>query len=765
MTPLARPGGYRLVALTEADFQQMLADVDKLVADYDWQTWDSPYSLDDFKDYQLTLEREAWLHFPDPAAEWSTLAWDIARREILRGREQTQPAEYRFESLLQAALNTRQTTPDQMGEWLEGRGFTLTSLLPADNLKGDGQPGWVFQINISGDPWNPDGVFALVALANGGYHLTQVYPWMSLYHGWLRFEIVESTAIGRPGILLMDHIFGVGFATWEHSHLYLVAWQDSVQRFVNLAQNIPVLEMDEFIHVITNLDPPNWEVGPWDEQGTQTITATVEFYTSSGCPPPAYQTVYRWDGRQYQWAGEGFTDVDPAASRLCQVMWALYTGRADPQTIAILNAALEDGAGNYDQFWGPAGRDYLRLQLGFLYALSGQRQAALQELQAVQDQPEHPEFHMASDLARIFLRAYPSDEAFQACDEVVNYLNEALSAQATFGSVSGNLLHDSIIGLWGIDDPRWVWDGTSVCNVDAALQQSLQAANPQNTNQLVEWLNGSRIGWGPLARADLDGNGVEDWLAILQRVPGWADRWGVWVFLRDGQNIRTIPVTYIGNNPSSTTFQLLNPDPQGNPASFLYTGSDAQVFEIRPASADLPFVSDLPAKPVSLINGWLLDRVDDFEISEDDQTLSLYDQTYTGFYRPNDTMQAVLHWEGYAESYVVIERLPSPQEQVIRAAEQAILMNDQPVEAILPLQELLRGEIFEEVTEWSSDEGYNIGPPFRRTYIQYLLGLAYELSGDEANAVQTYWQLWHDYPDSPYAILAGRKLLLLQSGG
>lgn len=40
----------------------------------------------------------------------------------------------------------------------------------------------------------------------------------------------------------------------------------------------------------------------------------------------------------------------------------------------------------------------------------------------------------------------------------------------------------------------------------------------------------------------------------------------------------------------------------------------------------------------------------------------------------------------------------------------------------------------------------------------YLQGLAYELSGDEANAIATYLQLWQDYPDHPYTLIIRAKL-------
>ena len=54
-----------------------------------------------------------------------------------------------------------------------------------------------------------------------------------------------------------------------------------------------------------------------------------------------------------------------------------------------------------------------------------------------------------------------------------------------------------------------------------------------------------------------------------------------------------------------------------------------------------------------------------------------------------------------------------------------------------------------------SKKGYQ---PEMQPYYTYLLALAYELTGDEVSAVQTYWQLRHDYPGSPYALMARAKL-------
>jgi len=40
----------------------------------------------------------------------------------------------------------------------------------------------------------------------------------------------------------------------------------------------------------------------------------------------------------------------------------------------------------------------------------------------------------------------------------------------------------------------------------------------------------------------------------------------------------------------------------------------------------------------------------------------------------------------------------------------------------------------------------------------YLCGLSYELAGDKQSAAQVYWQLWHDFPESQYALIAKYKL-------
>jgi hypothetical protein len=49
-----------------------------------------------------------------------------------------------------------------------------------------------------------------------------------------------------------------------------------------------------------------------------------------------------------------------------------------------------------------------------------------------------------------------------------------------------------------------------------------------------------------------------------------------------------------------------------------------------------------------------------------------------------------------------------------------------------------------------------------RTHLRFLLALTYELSGNENTAVDLYWQLWNEFPDSPYTLVIRHKLELIE---
>ncbi len=96
---------------------------------------------------------------------------------------------------------------------------------------------------------------------------------------------------------------------------------------------------------------------------------------------------------------------------------------------------------------------------------------------------------------------------------------------------------------------------------------------------------------------------------------------------------------------------------------------------------------------------------------------------------------------------------PSPemvQQQAIQAIEKTVFVDGDSRQGSQLIEQLLAAGVIED----SNPYGIETVKP----YLRYLLGLAYELSGDERNAVDNYWRLQKDYPDSLYSRVAQQKM-------
>ncbi|MEM7334356.1 MAG: hypothetical protein AAF490_19895, partial [Chloroflexota bacterium] len=112
-------------------------------------------------------------------------------------------------------------------------------------------------------------------------------------------------------------------------------------------------------------------------------------------------------------------------------------------------------------------------------------------------------------------------------------------------------------------------------------------------------------------------------------------------------------------------------------------------------------------------------------------------------------------WDELTAEFTVISRsapnsLGIPFREALDMAEM-LLLDEGDFTAVIPNLTLIADE-YEPDTE-HENTWRNLLPK-----TLYLLGLAHELAGNEAEAVRAYWQLWHDYPISPYALMASAKL-------
>lgn len=81
------------------------------------------------------------------------------------------------------------------------------------------------------------------------------------------------------------------------------------------------------------------------------------------------------------------------------------------------------------------------------------------------------------------------------------------------------------------------------------------------------------------------------------------------------------------------------------------------------------------------------------------------------------------------------------------------------------LDEQFADELIEALKDWPDvddrceDDTSPLGHRCQNVYLsQYVTGLAYELTGREEQAVQIYYDLWQNYPNTPFAMMAQAKL-------
>lgn len=695
------------------------------------------------EDKSLTLGREFLLKF-SASANRLAVEWRMVNR-LARFTNDDGLDEPSFAALAENALNAGQTTPETLGQWLKGYGFGVVAMLPANNLLGDGQSGWAIQVEAGSFGLQHFGVFGLSGKP-GEYRMFLVHDWQPIEHGDFSMKVDDLNGNGQPEIIVGNYLWCSGFCTGEAYRIFLYEWQPANSGFVNDAVHVPWFELDEMIHYMDYDNSFPWIFGSPDESGARTILAPIPL--SDTCSPLNFNIVYAWNGWQYQWESEGYLPMDSLVSTQCQVAAALLRGGQEPELLPILSDALATWSADYEKSWGVAAKDYLRLKLGILQALNGRREEALENLQAVRDQPENPQFQMAGKLAEVFLSQYTTNESVMACEATIEYLNTALAAKITRGFNFNNYSTDDMEKLWGFYDRNWVYNGNAVCDLKAAFTQSIAVQQPQTHQALAGWLDSSEIPHAPIQVADLTGDGTEDWLLIGQFFQG--NQWPVWAILRDGGKLRPIPVSsfYISDEqqqPINVTLSTLRPNPALLPVVFLTQNNSLLVFQfLRGESYGVNILQN---------TSW----IKHLEINDTEQTWSASFSIPAKIWSFPIRVSADYQWDTYLQDYIPVQTQYSEQDQAIAEIESLLFIEGKFAQAAQSIQILLANGVIEPIDYYYAEEGYVDSTTFH-TYLQYLLGLAYELQSDEPNAVRAYWQLWHDFPDSPYTQLARAKL-------
>ncbi len=679
-----------------------------------------------------------------------------------------------FRSALEAALNMDsdvEITPEGLSEFISGKlelnELNITGPYPAKNVLGDGQPGWIFGVNLD------NSYVAAFALSGsfGKYHLVSpLKDWRTLYWSSQAVSTYDLNANGIPEVAIHDSYWGTGMTHYCGEVLHVYEWRDGL--FVDLT---PHLSTDAGTDTGGCLDF-RFEKGA---DGLQSIT-TGNWIVSNCSIGDAWnvgsidvQRRYEWNGSFFALAHAELSPMEPVLPKgdplsYCRLSWVNEAGAANDQAFQALPKLLTDTdperVAGYISTFGPAYLDFFRFKLGTWYAMRGQQSRALALLNQVRDRPANGVYQTASKLAAAFLQAYPAGSAYSGCV----LANKVISI---YDYPGGDYLDVRAMGkAWGFFDWQWQYGGgytvlfngtgtredtANLCSLNNAFSLAVRDQSFGSSANVIRWLDNQGIPHTGLVEGDVDGDGRQDWILALGT--GRNRRLDVWALLNKNGSVQPLFVKDLDQLPTNlpAAWNMFSPNPYAPRLNVYQWPEGLLVFRVVSNATWLgidTLIDETPweqsfqnfaIRPAQAGVNQPVPGAQELYIEKSGPGLSWKDD-----------------WEVYAwdDSLNTLVRASYPeyeQEQQVLRVEELLFNQGNPQAAIGILDGLLSND--HELLDSDVDAYHSL--PTVRPYLLYLLGLAHEMKGDRQEALTSYWTIWHDYPLHPFSYVVEQRLI------
>jgi hypothetical protein len=618
---------------------------------------------------------------------------------------------------IEDGLNSGQFTPDILNQMLNPYGFLVGERQSAPNLFGDNQTAQVLWITRLDQGYT--GLYAALSQDDQEHYiLTKIYStWNfnfgydgSWNYGYSFFEIGDHTGDDVPEVILFPGYHNGTFCGYD-----LVIYQYLKGAFVDISQ-------DQFSFDECNAIE-SWQFGSPDENGAEPIETWRAAVSYTGVE--RYER-YDWNGERYVLSESHLVPpekLDDIARR-----WIVFAMQEEdyPNVIEKVKQFLLDQAQlqEVEPDFGPSYPDYLRFQLGLAYAFQSDVSLARETFEQIIQTPYNPLTTTLSSAAQAYLDHYHGDtDLYQACQAALQVMEQA-SGVYPFG-LSFIDDFEPLLQGWGYL-PDWAAESIALCDLSAAFRRIAAQLDRTQFAAAPDQLSQAGVLVQDAIEVDLDNDGQTEWV-LMVNTPGDDAPVGIWVLLYAPTNVLALQVGNLYTLSEDAVIELGGEtvvSPDGVPIAFIRAGEHLYVFHLDPVAQSFDRVlseSDVESYTFYQRDGrWMLEVVSDTSYCPHCKDIYYwFDDDFRSFY----------------PDY--------PDEEAVIKAEEALLTDWKPEEAIPLLQDIL------------SYPDY-----YKAPHMMYLLGLAYELIGDEQNAVRAYWNLWHNYPESAYARLAQAKLEL-----
>jgi hypothetical protein len=726
-TPENAPENFTLKAWSEEDAIALIKALDEY-ADANDLCFPAGCNRNNFYAYQkpikLALQETLW-RFPNTTNS-EQYQWRLALANVIRA---SRDSDEWLLAKLEELLNQTRSPVESLNAYVEPHGFFIIDAPYGwsddrsnifTNLFGDQTDISVYRLTTQGS--YSDGLFfAVRADVQGKQKLIPIYSeWNFFTADYYIADFSDHNLNGIPEITLY---LGRQSGSMCSGEVLIFEWQE--ERFAQLIDEEPGISFGI-------MDCENgWGYSEPNENGI------VRLYAHSYS---SYTDYYKWDGNLYR-----LDERDYGGESVYSLAFGLEVITNDVQpveAIRLLNETLPS-LQKQEAGYGSSTWDYFRFQLGLFYAIQSRPDEAKVQFQSVANTPTNPSITVIPQAAQAFLDHYEDNASiYHACNAALDVMQKALDP---FRDAEGQATEQQIIQTWGYTDAPPLYP---LCNLDLVLPYITRQFNTDQMANMPATLSDAGVTVEHSAQLDLDGDGDQDWIEVVTK-PSSTDHSDttVWALLQEPPGLLALRVNKysedIDRASAQNTFAVEMAIPStGNqhPIVVVRSGNRLFTFQVLHSENTGPYLE-------RMVSYW--PEIANFSLAPDPRGPKL-----TVTYPPDEYGPAteIYLWDGFANELKLEEDTLG---DFAERAAQSIWQEGKAAEAIPALQSIVnyRPPICNENYPEGCDQLLT-----ERSRYHYLLALAYELTGDETAAVQTYWQLWHDFPHSPYALMARAKL-------
>lgn len=704
-TPVPESSSMKLKELSEKDLLDFIQEINKQSYEYyppliDW--WTISRFIESQKPVALAIQEFLYRYPSSSVAD--ELRWRLAfiNSIVPGGLGGNQYGDEWMLRELEKSLEYQEVKPDQLENILKFHSFDVVYIKPIDNLFMDQQTAWLYQIVPQlwrDDEFTKNETFSIGSL---------FFVVRMIGENEFKLYLLKSAWALYSGESYVFDVSDHNGNGYQEIALY-IGYHSGTTCSGKLL--IYEWELEQF----TELTHDGIKLRECTEDFTYSLLQDVPSIIYSAVIPKR-TIIYSWNGQYYEW--DRTVDIDPFD------LWNYSYDKSEfsyDEEIEILRNAIESDKARK---FGSAYPDYLRFRIGITYALDAKREDAIKELQDIISSPVDPTRKIFPDMAREFLRSYKGNEdVYRACRKSAQVYENALEP---YRDSNGNVDDQSFQDVMGFSQDSFYFAELPLCNVRdafAMLVDSISSAVTDIPFELRKY--GVELSYVQKIDINLDGKS-DEWIVVFGSDISF-------LIFPDGSRYHASAlaesIAYRGERNSSVNIDVET-----------WNGFQSPVLVIQTARQFFALEIDKNYTLHSLFDEY---GVTTHVISNQD----ISSQVQLFYIKPKpESYYPYMPWGGY--------RWDIPKNEfrndlfefyifVLHDAQTAAQLAD----TIQPLLE-----------DWKdvSDNRTWILP-----YLYYLDGLSYELSGNQEKAVQVYWQLWHDYPESHFALLVRYKLELV----